>query len=65
MSLLRSEPALVGGLLASVLVLGAAYFLTTTQMIAAGALIPVVAGLFIRSQVVPAAKVEPVIPPPK
>lgn len=65
MSLLRSEPALVGGLLASVMVLGAAYFLTTAQMIAAGALIPIVAGLFIRSQVVPASKVEPVIPPPK
>jgi hypothetical protein len=64
-NLLRSEPALVGGLLASVLVLGAAYFLTTAQMIAAGALIPIVAGLFIRSQVVPVAKVEPVIPPPK
>jgi hypothetical protein len=47
------------------MVLGAAYFLTTAQMIAAGALIPIVAGLFIRSQVVPASKVEPVIPPPK
>lgn len=56
MNLLRSEPALVGGLLASVLVLGAAYFLSTTQMIAAGALLPIVAGLFIRSQVTPTSK---------
>lgn len=56
MNLLRSEPALVGGLLASVLVLAAAYLLTTAQMIAAGALLPIVAGLFIRSQVSPTNK---------
>jgi len=63
--LLRSEPALVGGVAAAMLSGLAAYLLTPAQMVAAGVLLPIVAGLFIRSQVVPTSKVEPVIPTPK
>ncbi len=53
MKLLRSEPALVGGVAAAVLSGFAAYLLTPAQMVAAGVLLPIVAGLFIRSQVTP------------
>ena len=67
MNLLRSEPALVASVLVGGLTLGAAFGLplTAAQIGAAGAFLTLVAGLFIRSQVVPAAKVAPIIPPPK
>jgi hypothetical protein len=66
-NLLRSEPALVAGVAAGALTLGAAFGLplTTAQIGAAGAFLTLVAGLFIRSQVVPAVKVAPIVPPPK
>jgi hypothetical protein len=67
---IRQEPALVTGVLVAVLVLGAAYFLTAAQMIAAGALLPIVAAVFVRSQVYSPPTVAKLLsgdnpPPPK
>lgn len=63
MSILRSEPALVGGVAAGAGILAAAYFLSPGQLEAVGTLIPIVAAVFIRTQVVPASKVMPIVPP--
>lgn len=64
MSILRSEPALVGGVAAGAGILLSAVFLSPGQLEAVGTLIPIVAAVFIRQQVVPASKVMPIIPPP-
>lgn len=58
MNLLRTEPALVAGVLAGALTLGAAFGLplTAAQIGAVGAFLTLVAGLFIRSQVKPVSK---------
>ena len=63
MSILRQEPALVGGVAAAVGILLAAVFLSPGQVVTVGTLIPIVAAVFVRTQVVPASKVEPIIPP--
>lgn len=63
MSILRQEPALVGGVAAGAGILVAAIFLSPGQIATVGTLIPVVAAVFVRTQVVPASKVEPITPP--
>ena len=63
MSIIRQEPALVGGVAASAGILVAAIFLSPGQIAAVVPLIPVVAAVFVRTQVVPASKVEPIVPP--
>ena len=56
---------MVATVLAGALTLGAAFGLPVTalQVGAAGTFLSLVAGLFIRTQVVPVAKVEPIVPP--
>ena len=71
MSILRREPALVGGAAAGAGILVAAIFLSPGQIAAVGTLIPIITAVFVRTQVVPASKVEPIppklsgAPPPK
>jgi hypothetical protein len=66
-SLIRSEPALVASVLAGGLTTGAAFGLPLSagQIAAVGTFLTILAGLFVRTQVVPASKVQPIVPPPK
>jgi hypothetical protein len=63
--LLRSEPAMVATVLAGALTLGATFGLplSAVQIGAIGTFLTLAAGLFVRTQVVPVSKVEPLIPP--
>lgn len=51
MSILRSEPALIGGVAAGVLLLVAALLLSPGQIAAVTPLVPVVIAVFVRQQV--------------
>lgn len=64
MSILRSEPALVGGVAAGAGILAAVYFLSPGQLEAVGTLIPIVAAVFVRQQVYSKPSVSALLTPP-
>lgn len=64
MNILRSEPALAGGVAVALLTLLAARFLTGAEAATAGTLLPIVAAVFVRQQVYSPATVAKLLSPP-